>query len=89
MDVTAQELVDQLNAEAKGLAALAQAPLPRNAEAVNETHALVYAVLSVERRLTWLGVVLSTPGPHTGRVDTPPVDPDGPRPPTVGDPGYT
>ncbi len=86
---TAQELVDQLNAEAKELAATAGDP-----SMVADLQSLTLAVLAVERRLTWLGVVLSTPGPHTGLVDswmTPdpvrePVDPDGPRPPTVGDP---
>ncbi len=88
---TAQELVDQLNDEAKTLAQQAQYELDHDDP---DGAATAWAVLSVERRLAWLGVVLSTPGPHTGLVDswmTPdpvrePVNPDGPRPPTVGDP---
>ncbi len=64
---TAQELVDQLNNEAKTLAEQAQYELDHDDP---DGAATAWAVLAVERRLTWLGVVLSTPGPHTPLVDS-------------------
>ncbi len=78
---TAQELVDQLNAEAKELAATAGDP-----SVLADMQSLTLAVLAVERRLTWLGVVLSTPGPHTPLVDSwvSPPQPQTPNPSREG-----
>ena len=64
---TTQELVDRLNNEAKKLAEQAQYELDHDDP---DCAATAWAVLSVERRLAWLGVVLSTPGSHTGLVDS-------------------
>ncbi len=56
---------DQVAGEAKELAALAQYPLPQVVVTVAE--AQVYATLALERRLAWLGMVLSDT--VVGKVD--------------------
>ena len=75
---TAQELVDRLNNEAKTLAEQAQYELDHDDP---DCAATAWAVLSVERRLAWLGVVLSTPGTRLGLEPTrPATGPQTPNP---------